>query len=570
MGKLFRVDEEMLRGLSFRDKFKKTFGRLVLYAGIAVVTLAITVIASIIGLNMMYNGLYQQERLQGEVRIDIQALSKAYLWALSSPDEGIRSEQLAKAEEKFADFETNLAAMEKIYKGSQDFGTIRQHLAAVQSNGQKLGSMFSDGSSSEDIFYYFNDTLYPSIDVVVKDFKAVSNETTEKGKTVFRIITIVVGIALILTLFIVGIVLLYLGDVRKKLTASVMDAADVLKDAAGRMAKGELDIEFHYDAKDEMGELARDLGRSTTSTARVIRDISETLDRIADGDFTQGSRHPEYYAGDYVSIRDNLDEITKRLSEAMGNVSNSASQVSRGAANMRQGASGLAEGATDQAAAIEELTASVQTVNEQTQRVAESANNGGEMILQVQKDMAAGTEKMSQVTEAMDNIMKASKEIEQIANTIEDISSETQLLSLNASIEAARAGESGRGFAVVAESISKLAASSSEAAQNTQELINGALEEIAKGNSVVHETQEAMTNAQKSVDDVVAIIQETGDIASRQAESMKEISGGIEQISNVIQDNTATAQESSAVSAELSEQSDSLTELISRFQIRST
>lgn len=568
MKSITRVDAEELRGLSFREKFKKTFGRLTLYAGIAVLSLAVTVIASVVGLNLMYNSLYQQERIQGEIRIDIQALSKCYLWALSSPDEEIRAEQLQKAEEKFPDFESNLAELEAIYSGSQDFAKIRSDLSTVQSNGQTLGAMFTDGSSSDDIFFYFNDVLYPSIDVVVKDFKAVSNETTENGAVLYRLITIVVIAALVLTVCIVVVVLLYLGDLRNKLTAAVMDAAEELKDAAGRMANGELDIEIEFEAEDELGELAKNLGKTTESTAKVVRDISETLDRIADGDFTHGSEHPDFYRGDYIPIRDNLDEITKRLSEAMGNVSDATAQVSRGATDMREGASGLAEGATDQAAAIEELTASVQTVNEQTQHVAESANNGGKMILRVQDDMAIGTEKMGEVTQAMDNIMKASKEIEQIANTIEDISSETQLLSLNASIEAARAGESGRGFAVVAESISKLAASSSEAAQNTQELINGALSEIEKGNNVVRETQEAMTNAQNSVNDVVAIIQETGEIASQQAENMKEISGGIEQISNVIQDNTATAQESSAVSAELSEQSESLSALIGQFRLR--
>ncbi len=568
MGSLLRVNREALNKLSFQQKFKTTFQRLMLYAGIAVAALAVTVIASVIGLHTMYNSLYQQERIQGEIRIDLQALTKCYLWALSSPDEAIREEQLASAEEKFTDFDSNLTALSKIYTGSQNLGQIRTDLATVQANGQAMAAMFSDGSSSEDIFYYYNDTLYPSISVVVKELKAVSVETTESGAVVYRVLTIVVAISLIATLLLVAMILIYLGDLRKQLTAAVMDAAVELDEAAKRMADGHLDIEIAYAANDELGDLAKNLNRSTTATANVIHDISETLDRIADGDFTRGSDHPEFYRGDYEPIRNNLDEITRRLSEAMGEVSSSASQVSRSATNMREGANGLAEGATDQAAAIEELTASIQTVNEQTMQVAESANAGGEMILQVQSQMAVGAEKMNEVTTAMDNIMEASKEIEQIANTIEEISSETQLLSLNASIEAARAGESGRGFAVVAESISKLAASSSEAAQNTQELINGALAEINKGNNVVRETQEAMVSAQESVNSVVEIIQQTGEVANHQAASMKEISGGIEQISGVIQDNTATAQESSAVSMELSEQSESLADLIGQFRIQ--
>ena len=48
---------------------------------------------------------------------------------------------------------------------------------------------------------------------------------------------------------------------------------------------------------------------------------------------------------------------------------------------------------------------------------------------------------------------------------------------------------------------------------------------------------------------------------------MDEIDKGIEMISNVVQNNSATAQESSAVSLELSEQSESLNNLIGQFTI---
>ncbi|MBE5871299.1 MAG: HAMP domain-containing protein [Lachnospiraceae bacterium] len=562
---LMTVNAKELRNYPFRRKFDKTFQKLIVMAGVAVLALAITVISAILGLRTIYNKYYQQERIQGEIRIDIQALSKAYLWALSSPDETIRTEQLGKAADKYPDFESNLSEFEKIYSGKEDLSKIRNDLASLQAIGDKISGMFADGSTSEDIFYYFNDQVYPAIDIVATDFKAVSKETTDNVAKVYKTNLIIVSVALLITIFLVILILFYILDMKKKLSAAVAEPADELKAAAAKLAEGNLDIQIVYNAKDELGELAQDLERSTTETAQVIGDISDTLARIAGGDFTHGSENPQYYKGDYVPICEALTNITDSLSEALCNVNESASTVSVSAANMREGASALAEGATDQAAAIEELTASVQTVTEQTQHMADSAQAGGERIVQVQKDMTTGAEKMSLVTVAMENITRASNEIDQIAQAIEDISSQTQLLSLNASIEAARAGEAGRGFAVVAEEISKLSISSTEAAQNTRQLISDALNEIEKGNNVVKETQEAMTKAQESVNDVVTIIQETGEFAEQQAESMKEINGGIEAISNVIQDNTATAEQSSAVSNELSEQSEALTALIGQF-----
>ena len=563
---LMTVNAKELRNLSFRKKFDKTFKKLIVMAGIAVLALAVTVISAILGIRTIYNKYYQQERIQGEIRIDIQALSKAYLWALSSPDEAIRTEQLGKALDKYTDFDTNLSDFEKVYSGKEDLSKIRSDLASLQTIGGKMSDMFTDGSSSEDIFFYFNDQVYPAIDIVASDFKAVSKETTANVAKVYKTNLISVTVALIITILIVVVILIYLIDMKKKLSDAVVEPADELKTATAKLAEGDLDIHITYDAQDELGELAQDLERSTTETAQVIGDISDTLTRIAAGDFTHGSENPEYYKGDYAPICEALTHITDSLSDALCNVNESASTVSVSAANMRDGASALAEGATDQAAAIEELTASVQTVTEQTQHMADSAQAGGERILQVQKDMTVGAQKMNLVTEAMENITRASNEIDQIAQAIEDISSQTQLLSLNASIEAARAGEAGRGFAVVAEEISKLSISSTEAAHNTRQLISDALNEIEKGNGVVKETQEAMTKAQESVNDVVAIIQETGEFAEHQADSMKEINGGIEAISNVIQDNTATAEQSSAVSNELSEQSEALTALIGQFQ----
>ena len=92
----------------------------------------------------------------------------------------------------------------------------------------------------------------------------------------------------------------------------------------------------------------------------------------------------------------------------------------------------------------------------------------------------------------MDNITETSREIENIIAAIEDIASQTNLLSLNASIEAARAGEAGRGFAVVADQIGKLANDSAQSAISTKELIVKSLEEIEKGNKIVHETMETI------------------------------------------------------------------------------
>lgn len=568
MGKLFQLNEAQIHDLKFQDKFKVAFRKIIALAGIAVVALTITLCAAIFGIHRTYNVLYQQQRIQGEIRIDIQALSKAYLWALSATTDEVRQEQLEKASSKYADFAANLNELEKLYSGSVSMKDVETHLAAVEANGKQLEGLFASGEDDATIFTYFNDVLYPSIDVVAGDLKVVSSETTTMGATLYHAILLIVGVGVVVTVLSIIALTRYIIDVEKKLTMAISKPVNEITAAAKSMAEGNTHIVIDYTSSDELGELAKDLDRSTSISEQVIEDLSNTLDRVSSGDFTEGSQNPEVYCGDYIQLRDAIDNIVNKLSDTLQQVKESSGMVSQGADNMHDGAAGLAEGATDQAAAIEQLTASVQTVTEQTTRMAESAKHGADMVQEVGRNVTEGSERMNDVTAAMERITQASKEIEQISQTIQSISSQTQLLSLNASIEAARAGEAGRGFAVVAEEISNLANESSNAVQSTQDLVNDALHEIANGNAVVMATQEALQRVQESVDEVVAIINETGTIAEHQARSMNEINSGLEQISDVIQNNTATAQESSAVSMELSEQSNNLNNLINQFQIR--
>ncbi len=565
---LVRVDEKKIHDMKVQEKFDSTFKQIITMFGIAVAILAITIISAILSINTIYNKYYTMNTIQAEIRIDVQALSKAFLWALSSPDEAIREEQLGKAMEKFDEFDTNLANLAKVMDDSTAINQVSNDLKTVKANGTTLGNMFNDGSTSEEIFYYFNDTLYPSIDAAVQDFKAVSSTSTNAAAYAYKT-AVILGIVLSLaTAIIVIMVLMYIVDVKSKLSKAILVPVREITKAADDMSRGNLHINIDYNSDDELGKLAADLNDSTSVTEQIVMDIRDTLQMVADGDFTQGTLHPELYKEDFAPINDALNNITSELSDTLSHVRDSSGHVSAGASGMSKGATDLAEGATDQAAAVEELTASVATVTAQTRTMAETAEKSRLMADQVRDNADLSARKMHLVTDAMVRITEASNEIEQVTNTIESIAKQTQLLALNASIEAARAGESGKGFAVVAEEISTLANQSTEAAKNTHQLIQDTMEEIKNGNDVVAETTEALGQMQQSVEEITEMIIDTGEMASNQASSMEEINEGIDQISNVVQSNSETALESSNVSRELTEQSEDLNRLINQFKLR--
>ena len=562
-----KIGNDGFGNLSVSDKLKKVFNKLKNNLILIFAVIILVDIFSLFNLHSIYNIYYEQNTQQGEIRITIQALAKYYLWAINAEEESDRNDQMTGADEKIQEMKDGHDLLSKVYSG--DLSTARTHLSDIESQGQTLSSMFASGASHEELYAFYVSNLNEAIKVVVKDFKEIGISAKEQAKKAYSAAFILVIIITIISMLIVLYAIIYSNKARATLTANILDPIKALSEAADDMAKGKIDIKVPSQSNDELGKLADDITYSTDVIADIVKDISDTLNRMSTGDFSCGSKNEKLYIGDYVQIKDAFRNISDNLSHTLLEVKNSSTLVSDGALNMSQGATNLAEGSTDQAAAVQELTASVNSVTDQTRQLAEVAQKSHNMAGDVKDKAEVSARKMHLVTDAMTRITEASAEIEQVTNTIEEIASQTSLLALNASIEAARAGETGKGFAVVADQIGKLADQSSEAAKNTHQLIADTMEEIKNGNAVVAETTDALDAMQHSVEEITDMIKNTGNLAQAQAQSMEEIDKGIEMISGVVQKNSETAEQSSEVSKELSIQSESLNDLIGKFTISS-
>jgi methyl-accepting chemotaxis protein len=167
--------------------------------------------------------------------------------------------------------------------------------------------------------------------------------------------------------------------------------------------------------------------------------------------------------------------------------------------------------------------------------------------------------------------IEASMEIHKIMELTKDIisiSDKTRMLALNANIEAARAGEQGKGFAVVADQIGKLATDSAQSAVTTRELISKSLDEIKVGNKIVENTMEAISTVLEDMQSFADMASAAAASSREQADLLKQIEGGIDQISSVVQSNSASAEQTSAVSEELSSQALGLENMVERFVLK--
>ena len=121
----------------------------------------------------------------------------------------------------------------------------------------------------------------------------------------------------------------------------------------------------------------------------------------------------------------------------------------------------------------------------------------------------------------------------------------------------------------VFDKIGKLATDSSKSAVNTRELIGKTMEEIGKGNDITASVAEVFGKIIGQMHEFAEVARTTNEASKGQADALAQIEAGIEQISGVTQNTAAAAQESNAISTQLSEKADELDELVRRFKLYS-
>ena len=379
-------------------------------------------------------------------------------------------------------------------------------------------------------------------------------------------IAIIVGVILaIVVISIVGVDL-FLNKIAKQVIRRVKEPIDIMDHAMDELAKGNLDTKIEYQMQDEFVNMMGNTNFAMQELKRYVDDISMNLKQISEKDIDL--KEVQNYIGDFVEIKDSMIEIISSLNTTLKEMKESFGEVCDGADTLAQSAQSMADGAQQQSDHIRSLVDNIgnvsNSVHDSTSKTDEVEKLSRDAVQQIQE----GEDTMDNLVKAMDLIREESNEIANIIEVIGGIAEQTNLLALNASIEAARAGEHGKGFAVVAGEIGTLAGSSAEAAQNITDLIHKSIAAVNNGVSLTGETVHMMDGITKIWEEISSHITEITQATKEQDAYLQDMLTSAGEIAAVVDKNTASAQESSALSQELLSEMENAMELIDQYKLR--
>lgn len=347
----------------------------------------------------------------------------------------------------------------------------------------------------------------------------------------------------------------------------------VMEHAIQRLGNLELSADHEltsfYGRKDEIGLIAQTIHHVCDCLRKTIDDIGRILGEMADGNIAVDvTKNDSYYIGDFRILADSLKSIRTHLMDVMRNITLIANKVNDGANQVSAGAQSLSYGTAQQKESINGLVSNITDITDQIQNSTVRCSNASDLVSRATGYAAEADTKMEQLITATRNLDQSSAQISSITKTIEDIAFQTNILALNASIEASRAGAAGRGFAVVSDEVRSLAARSAEAAKDTSMLIDRSIHDVKTGTESTNLAISAMQVINECIQSIKLQMDEIALASVQQSEMIVSVENRIKEVSKVIQENADAAEESAAISNELSEQSQTLNRLISQFRIQ--
>lgn len=342
--------------------------------------------------------------------------------------------------------------------------------------------------------------------------------------------------------------------------------ARLFSDASTNLDRAEEARNAAEDAQHKAELLAERSAAERMETSAVVEALGAAMSDLAGGNLqaTITARLPERFDG----LRAQFDAMADVIRSLLR-------QIERSADDLKKSADELAAVADQNARLAGDQSTTLTTALEHLARMAENAmastEYAGATSARVDQNRHAaedGGRILAEAVEAMQRIETSADQIGRISEVMEDIAFQTNLLALNAGVEAARAGEAGRGFAVVATEVRLLAQRAASSAKDIQTLVGTSRDNVGSGAQLVRHGNTALTELIAGTVDNATHANEIAQMMRTQSAQLEVLRRDIQKLQDVAHHGARLAEQSSLMSRELKNDSQSLTGVAASFRAK--
>lgn len=304
---------------------------------------------------------------------------------------------------------------------------------------------------------------------------------------------------------------------------------------------------------------------------RAFDHIETAVGALSRGELGHVIPDPDHsdYPKRFDPIRVSFNSSLSRLGALVRDVRASMDKLMEETQSVTQAAQDLSGRTSSQAASLEQTAAAMEELTVSVRGSAQSTRAAADVARDARQEVAHGAGVVANASQAMEMIKGSSDRISQITAVIYDISFQTNLLALNAGVEAARAGEAGRGFAVVASEVRALAAKSSQAAREIDQLISESAAHVSSGVGLMGEAGSTLDSIVASFERVSVLAAEIAAAAQEQSTGLGEVNLSVGHLDEITQKNAHMVEQTNEALRKLNAQARDVQRLLSGLSVES-